>query len=777
MPETGDAQLQAQNPAAVALQDKFNHGVALHQQGRLADAERIYRDVLRLQPNHFDALNLLGVIALQTRHMERAVELIGKAIALKPDYAEAHNNRGNALANLKRHEDALASYDGAIALKPDYAEAYNNRGMALQDLKRYEDALVSYNMAIALKTDYAVAYNNHGNVLRDLKYPEEALASYDRAIALKPNFAEACYNRGLALQDLKRPADALASYDKAIALQPDYAKAHCNHGNVLLSLKRSADALASYDKAIALQPDYAVAYSNRGLALQELKRPEEALASYDRAIALKPDFAEACFNRGNALTNLKRYDEAFTAYDKAFGLKSDLTSVEGDRLHVKMWNCDWSNFDFECARLISSVRNGNVNASPFVFLTIPASSAEQLQCAKLWIANKYPPCDKPIWQGARHNHDKVRLAYLSADFRKHATSFLIAGMFECHDKSRFDVTALSCGLDDNSEMRHRLKASFERFINAETYSDDQLANLAKELEIDILVDLMGFTEGSRTNLLAQRPAPIQVNFLGYPGTTGAQYIDYILADRILIPESQRKFYSEKIAYLPNSYQVNDAKRSISDRTFTRTELGLPPKGFVYCCFNSNYKVTPRIFDCWMRILKHVEGSVLWLLEDNAVATNNLKKEAVARGVNAGRLFFAKRLPVGEHVARHRLADLFLDTLPCNAHTAASDALWAGLPVLTCLGETFAGRVAASLLHAIGLPELITTTLEAYEQMAIDLAINPQRLAIIRRKLAENRLTTPLFDTKLFTRYIEAAYIGMYERYQAGLPPDHIIIPI
>ncbi len=298
-------------------------------------------------------------------------------------------------------------------------------------------------------------------------------------------------------------------------------------------------------------------------------------------------------------------------------------------------------------------------------------------------------------------------------------------------------------------MRQRLQASFERFIEAQPYSDSQIANLIKELEIDILVDLAGFTTNSRTSIFAKRPAPIQVNYLGYPGTMGAEYIDYIIADRIVIPEDQHEFYSEKIAYLPSSYQVNDAKRSIADRAFTRTELGLPLTGFVYCCFNNNYKITPRVFDSWMRILKQVEGGVLWLLEGNAKAASNLRKEAVARGVDAERLIFANHMPLPDHLARHRLADLFLDTLPYNAHTTASDALWAGLPVLTCLGETFAGRVAASLLNAIGLPELISATLEAYEQMAIDLATQPENLAVIKRKLAENRRGTPLFDTKLF----------------------------
>ena len=373
------------------------------------------------------------------------------------------------------------------------------------------------------------------------------------------------------------------------------------------------------------------------------------------------------------------------------------------------------------------------------------------------------------------DHNRIRLAYLSADFHEHATSYLMAGIFDCHDKSRFEVTAVSLGTDDNSEMRQRLKASFECFIDAETFSDDQIANLVRSSEVDILVDLMGFTGNSRTGIFAQRAAPIQVNYLGYPGTMGAEYIDYIIADEVVIPKNQRKYYSEKIVSLPNSYQANDRKRYISDKKFTRAELELPETSFVFCCFNNAYKITPHVFDSWMRIMNQVDGSVLWLILDNVTASHNLKQEAAARGVNPERLVFANRMPLPDHLARHRLADLFLDTLPYNAHTTASDALWAGLPVLTLLGETFAGRVAASLLNAIGLPELITTALEGYEQMAVGLATHPEKMTSIKHKLVNNRLTTPLFDTKLFTKHIEAAYSAMYERHQAGLSPDNIVV--
>jgi protein O-GlcNAc transferase len=709
VPEVDESRPQEQILSNIALQARFEKAMALHQLGKLAEAERIYREVLLQQPNHFDALHLLGVIALQTRHLDQALDLIGKAIGLNASVAAAHNNLGKALLDLKRPQEALASFDKAIALEPDFAMAHNNRGTALIDLKR----------------------------------PEEALASCDKAVALEPSLSIAHHNRGMALNDLSRPEEALASCDQAIALKPEFAEAHNNRGNALQGLRRFAAALLSYDQAISLKPDFAMAHKNRAMALEELKR----------------------------------YDDSFIAYDKAFALNADIPGLEGDRLHAKMRLCDWSNFDFECEHLISSVNSGHVNSPPFPLLAIPSSPDNQLRCAKLWIVNRHPPSKMPTWQGELYNHNRIRIAYLSPDFREHPVSLLTSGMFECHDKSRFEIIAMSCGPDNNSEILQRLKGAFEHFIDIRPYKDDQVATRVKELEIDILVDLAGFTHGARTNVFAKRPAPIQVSYLGYSGTMGAQYIDYIIADPIVIPESQFEFYSEKIVTLPNSYLVNDSMRSLAERAFTRTELGLPETSFVACCFNNNYKITPRIFDCWMRILKQVDGSVLWLFEGDATAADNLRREAVARGVHAERIIFAKYTPLlSHHLARYQLADLFLDTLCYNAHTTASDALWAGLPVLTCLGNTFAGRAAASLLNAIGLPELITTTLEAYEQMAIDLATRPEKLAIIKRKLAQNRLTTPLFDTKLFTKHIEAAYTEMYERHRIGLPPDHIIIP-
>ena len=371
--------------------------------------------------------------------------------------------------------------------------------------------------------------------------------------------------------------------------------------------------------------------------------------------------------------------------------------------------------------------------------------------------------------------NKIRIGYYSADFHNHATSYLMAELFERHDKTKFELIAFSFGPDEKDEMRHRISNAFNQFIDVRFKSDRDIALMSREMGIDIAVDLKGFTENARTDIFSHRAAPIQVNYIGYPGTMAAEYIDYIIADQMIIPTESRKYYYEKVVYLPNSYQVNDRKRIIADKAFTREELGLPKKGFVFCCFNNNFKITPHTFDGWIRILKAVEGSVLWLLEDNTTARINLLKEAKKRGLNPIRLVFAKRMKLPEHLARHCAADLFIDTLPYTAHTTTSDALWAGLPVLTCTGESFASRVAASLLNAIELPELIATTQEQYESIAIELANNPEKLKAIKDKLESNKLTTALFDTPRFTKHIESAYMKMYERYQNDLRPDDIYI--
>ena len=738
-----------------------------------ADAERLFHRVLKQEPAHIGALNLLTVVLMSTGRFTDAEGFIAKAVRLNPGSDVSFYNYGLIAKQLGKPALALEQFGNALRLNPNVPETWNNRGTVFNDLGRYDAAIADFDRALALNSSHADAVCNKGKSLNALARHDEALAAYDRALALRPELPEAWLGRGNALANLKRHDAALTSYDRALAARPGLADAWLGRGNVLAELKRSDEAFAAYHQALALRGDLADAWLGRGHLLAALGRRDDALAAYDAALAIKPGLADAWLGRGNVLSGLKRYDGAFAAYDKAFAIDPDLPSVEGARLHAKMQACDWRDLAAECDHAVRSNRDGRANVTPFTLLGLPCSAADQLRCAEIWVARNFP-AEAPTRRASPSPHDKIRIGYVSADFHQHATAYLAAGMFQHHDRSQFEVAALSLGPDDGSELRRRLERCFDRFDDCSGLSDAAIAAKVAEAGIDILVDLKGFTGDARFGIFAHRPAPIQVSYLGYPGTTGVPYIDYVIADQIVIPAAHRQYYSEKVACLPHSYQVNDATRAISEQSLTRADCGLPADGFVFCCFNNTYKILPDLFDRWMLLLDRIAGSVLWLFEDNPVAAESLRREAGARGIDPARLVFAPRRPLAEHLARHRLADLFLDTLPYNAHTTASDALWAGLPVLTQIGETFAGRVAASLLHAVGLPELVTETAEAYDALALDLAQHPERLAGLKRKLAENRLTTPLFDTARFTHDIEQLYRAMDERHRAGLPPDHIV---
>ena len=803
-------ELHVAPPDAAATASLFPQALTLHQAGRLAEAEAIYRRILDLDPDHRDARHHLGIIHHQRGEHIAALRQIDAALQLDRDEAAAHNNRGVVLAALDRFAEAADSYGRAIALEPDYVDALVNRGVALFKLGRFAEAVESCDRALALRPHDVAVLANRGNALYALERYAEALACYDRALAIAPNHADAHCNRGSALSALKRFAEALASFDRALALDPDHAEALNNRGNVLGRLQRFDEAIASYDRAIARKPDYADAFSNRGNALRDsrridaaladydraialrpahaeyhnnratalagLRRYDEALASYAQAIALKPDYAEAYSNRGWALRDLKRPDEAAASFARAFALAPDHDSFRGTYLYAKRHVCDWSDFDAECAAMLAAVDAGKAAALPFELLPTPASPAQQLRCAQSHVADKFGGPRAPLWRGERYAHRRIRVAYLSADLRDHPVAMLTAGMFERHDRARFETVAFALKSDTHSAVRARLSAHFDRFIDVETMSDGDVARLVRELEIDIAVDLNGYTEGSRPHVFAQRPAPVQVNYLGFAATLGP-YWDYIIADRFVVPEHDRTHYAEQVVYLPDCFMANDAGRRISPRTPSRAEAGLPDDGFVFCCFNNSFKITPHVFDVWMRLLAAVDGSVLWLSGTHASAMEHLAREAERRGVAPRRLIFAPRVPSNEdHLARLRLADLFVDTLYYNAHTTAADALWAGVPVLTCPGTTFASRVAGSLLGALGLPELIAGSLADYAGLALALARDPARLTALRAKLARNRDVFPLFDTARFTRHMEAAYTTMWERAQRGEPPQNFAVP-
>jgi predicted O-linked N-acetylglucosamine transferase (SPINDLY family) len=749
--------------------------VAFHQAGRPADAEASYKKVLALNARNLDALNNLGTLYLQLGRYDEGMRLIRRSLEIQPAQPLGYMFLGNALKDLKRPGEALPCYDRAITLKPDLAAAYYNRGNAHADLRRHDEALADYEGAIALRPDYVQAHFNRANVLKEVERYAEAVATYDRAIALKPDFVEAYYNRGAALSSLNRLDAALADCERAIALKPDFAEAHYNRGNALHELGRLDEAVASYDRAVALWPDLADAHCNRGNVLKDLKRMDEALASYDRAIACKSDHADAWNNRGNALLALNRPEEAVSAYERALAFKPDLPYAAGSWLHARMHCCNWEGLDAAFAGIRDAVERGEKASMPFFFLAIPSSPALQQRCALTFARDRFPDGAASLWPGERQAHERIKVGYFSSDFRTHAMAYLIAEMIERHDRSRFEIIAFSFAPPSDSAIRRRLEKAFDRFVDVGARSDEEVAVLARQIEIDIAVDLNGFTANARTAIFARRPAPVQVSHLGYPGTMGAGFIDYIIGDRTVIPREHLPCYTEQVVHLPHTYWFNDSTKQISDRTFSRAELGLPDEAFVFCCFNNSYKLTPDAFDIWMRLLKQVDGSVLWLLQGNAAATGNLRAEAARRGISPERLVFAPRMALADHLARHRQADLFLDTFHYNAHTTTSDALWAGLPVVTCLGATFAGRVAASLLNAVGLAELVTRSHEEYEALAIDLARDARRLKDIKARLAENRLTWPLFDTALFTRHIEAAYTAMWARHRSGVAPAHIDI--
>jgi predicted O-linked N-acetylglucosamine transferase (SPINDLY family) len=679
--------------------------------------------------------------ALQAGNFAAAVRAYSDLIAFDPTHAEPYYKRGNAHNALAESHAALADYDRAIALDAGYANAHCNRGTVLERLERWEEALASYDRAIALNPTDFLAHYNRAWVFKQLGRLDQALDDYARAIELNPGYFAAHVNRGYVLQDLQRHEPAVQSFDRAIELNAAYADAHRARGSSLVALGRFADALASFDRAIALEPRDAAAHHGRAFVLFCLKDREGAIAGYDQVVALDPDY---------------RF-------------------VAGSRLHARALICDWTDAERDTERLSAALRTRRPVCQPFVAMTLIDSPELQRIAAEVWVREMYPPNPALGPLAPRQRAAKIRLGYFSPDFRTHAVAQLIAELFELHDRSRFEVTGFAFGPDaGNDELRRRLQRGFDRFIDVRSRTDLEVAALARELEIDIAVDLAAFTEESRTNIFAMRAAPIQVNFLGYPGTSGAGYMDYLIADRTLIPEAQRTHYSEKILFMPHSYQINDSQRKIAAESISRAALKLPQVGFVFCCFNNNFKIRAETFASWMRILERVPRSVLWLLEDNALAARNLRAAAQRLQVDPERLVFAPRTSPAQHLARQRCADLFLDCLPYNAHTTASEALWAGLPILTLAGESFAARVAASLLRALEMPELVTATRDEYEALAVRLANQPEELRRLRDQLANKRATAPLFDPVRYARSLEAGFVQMVERHDAGLPPADLV---
>jgi predicted O-linked N-acetylglucosamine transferase (SPINDLY family) len=741
---------------------RLSDAARLFHAGRLDAAAELCAAVRREQPGSFDAASLLGAIRGSQGRMAEAAACFRDAAALDPRSFPTQRNLGVALSALGRYEAAAASFARALELNPKDAPTHNDLGVALARLRRHEDAL----------------------------------AHFDRALALKPGFADALVNRGATLLAVDRAADAAATFEEALALNPGDADMHHNLGTALSKLRRHADAITSFERAITLRPDHAAANNGFGVALAALGREEAAAASFERALALQPGYLEARLNLANVLRSSKRYEAALANVAAVLERMPDDPAALTLAAALKRHLCRWEGLAEIDARLAAQVAAGKGAVLPFVFLTVADDPAAQLACARQYWAMKQRgdarheslPLPSVGEGGARasaregegaagatKSTARLRLGYLSADFHDHATARLAASLFEAHDRTRFEVVAFSTGPEDGSAMRRRLKAGFDRFFDLRMESDDAVAAFIRDAGIHILVDLKGHTEEGRLDVLARRPAPLQVHYLGYPGTLGGDAVDYLIADRVVVPPGAERFFSEQLVFLDGCYQVNDRARPVAAETPSRAQASLPKNGFVFCCFNNNYKITPALFDVWMRLLTAVEASVLWLLADRG-SEDNLRREASSRGVDPRRLVFAPRLPLAAHLARHRLADLFLDTVPVNAHTTASDALWAGLPLMTCAGQSFVARVAASLLAAAGLAELVTADLAQYEALALALARDPARLAALRRRLEAARLTAPLFDTLRTCRQLEAAYHTMDEIRRRGDPPRSFTVP-
>ena len=644
-------------------------------------------------------------------------------------------------------------------------------GVLQGQVGKYAEAERLLGDAVRINPNDAGAQFTYGSVLVALQRYDEAFATFGKALAINPAMVEAHLNRGSILMSRKRFNEAISCFEAAIRINGNYAEAHCNRAQALEECRRFGEALESCDMALALNPQNAEFHATRANILHRLKRDAEALDALSTALSLHPEHAGFYYNRGNILFQLKRFEEAFQSYDRAFRIDPQLDYVEGDRLFAKLMICDWAGLADETEHLRSGVAAGHAVARPFAFMPAESSQTLQTRCANLFADREFPAM-APLTIGQRYRHDRIRVAYLSADFRDHPVSHLLIGMFEHHDRARFETTAVSLGDSEPTPLRRRLENAFEHFVDAREASDVQIASMLRESEIDIAIDLMGPTEGARPGIFSHRPAPIQAIYLGFAGSSGASYMDYIIADRIVIPETEQHLFQEKVVYLPDTFMGTDSERTVAADTPTRALEGLPESGFVFCSFSNTYKISPRIFDVWMEVLRTTDDSLLWLSNTNDVAKDNLRREAKQRGVNPERIVFARRVALNQdHLARHRLADLFLDTMPLGAHSTVCDALWAGTPVLTCAGATFGGRVGASVLSALGLAELITHDVSSYKKRALQLARDRNTLLkALRERVAANRAVFPLFDTRRFTRHIDAAYVSMWERYQKGEAP-------
>jgi protein O-GlcNAc transferase len=776
------------------ISDLFSRALAFHQEGKSGQAVKLYRRVLTADPDHFDAHQMLGLLHAAEGDLVEAARALGHAVKLRPRDPQALANLGNVLRamgqineallfyetaltieqnapviwynrglvlwDMRRFQDCLASHDCALNLNRNYPEAQLARAAPLRDMGRLGEALEACDAALALRPYWAEAFNLRGGILWRMKRYDAALDSFNLALAHAPKSAEIVNNRGLALSGMDRHRDALQSFDQAVALDPKYAEAWNNRGSALTSLQRFNEAIKSFDKALALRPGYPEALNNRGAVLLAEGRGEEALADYAASLAAAPGNGATLYNQAVALAQLGRLAEALAGFEAVLALYPRHPYALSGAAMAANNLCDWPKVAALKGQVVRAVADESAVIFPFTLLGYSGDPALQRRAAETYLADKRAEGTGP-WSGALPPApQKLKIAYVSADFGDHPVGRCVAGLLACHDRDGFELYGISIGTIEGGAVRQTLAQSFDHFQDAAGMSDREAAAWMRAEGIDIAVDLTGHTQEGRPGIFAGRAAPVQVTHLGYPGTTGSRSMDYILADAVVAPSSQRPFFSEAIVHLPGSFFPTGPDREMAPAP-SRSAAGLPDRGFVFCSFNQNWKITEEVFAVWMRLLSSVQDSVLWLVTCPPQARRNLEREAEARGVAADRIVWAERVDSEQNVVRQQLADLMLDTLPYNAHATAADALLAGLPIVTCRGESFAGRVAASLLEAAGLQDLVTDNLRDYEALALKLAREPGALAEVKRTLAHNRAR--LLDLRSHVRALEAAYRHMRER--------------
>lgn len=755
------------DPLSIALQ--------LLKQGEFESAKNYLLEAQKLHPHNPKIAINLGITYASIQEYENAINALSLASTLDKLNPIPLYNIALIQSLIGNHLEAIYHYKLCLGLNPNDPATLTNLAASQNDLERYGDAVSSCKEAIRLGQNLEQTWFNLGQAHIGLNHFDLALDAYAEAISINPKNSLYWNQKGLALQELKLHREALDAYENALDLEPHSSNTINNQGIIFLEMQKYQNALEKFNTAIQIEPSNYEAWSNKGLCLKYLNLHDEAIDCFNKAIQLKPNAVSAWLNKAASLKESKQYEDALICLNEAYKYGGNIDFILGNQLHLQMLVCNWDRYQDLCNTISRSLILNEKVMEPFGYQGISFSESELQKCAEIYCEHLYPrkksfSQDKaPI----RDPSSKIKIGYLSGEFRNQATSILLCGVLEKHDKSQFEIIAFDNGWDDQSLIRNRINRAIDKIIPIGQLSDHEAAEIICQHHVDILVNLNGYFGLSRQGAFSLKPSPLQVNYLGFPGTLGADYMDYIIADPIVIPESSQSFYTEKIAYLPNSYQANDDQRIISSRVFTRAEFGLPENAFVFCCFNNNYKITPTTFASWARILNQTPRGVLWLFEDNSAAVKNLKQHATQHNIDPQRIIFAKHMDLADHLARHRLADLFLDTFPYNAHTTASDALWAGLPVLTCQGTTFPGRVGASLLTAIGLQELITKSELEYEALAIELANTPKKLQRIKEKLTANKVLMPLFNTALYTQNLESLYIAMMNRHLASLPPDHL----